>query len=190
MMTYKVGSVVATAASKEHDISKERRSSINLIEGFGVEGDCHAGKTVQHRSRLHMKPPPSNLRQIHIMSEEILTKFDLRPAELGENITTSGIDLANLCKGARLHFVDANVDEQALVREHPVVIVEGLRNPCPQIEKFRKGLQENFIVRDGERKITKRLAGVMGNVEVGGRIAPMMKVVVEAPAEFEPLQCV
>ena len=100
------------------------------------------------------------------MSQEILTKFDLQPAELGENITTSGIDLVNLCKKARLHFVDATVDEQALVREHPVVVVEGLRSPCAQIERFKKGLQENFIVRDGERKITKRLAGVMGTVEV------------------------
>lgn len=185
------GVVIATAAFGEHVFSKQSRISINLIKGLGVEGDCHFGETVQHRSRLHIQPPPPNLRQVHLMPEETLSDLDLQPSELGENITTSGIDLVILSVGTRLHFVDSEMEEsEALAGEHPVITIRGLRNPCPQIEKHRNGLQEKFVVRDENRKIIKRLAGVMGTVEVGGVVSVGVKILVEEPAQFEALGCV
>lgn len=191
MAAHVTGTVIATAVSKEHIFSKEISASIELIKGFGVEGDCHAGTTVQHRSRLHIKPPPPNLRQVHLMSVETLSNLGLRSAELGENVTTSGIDLETLSKGSLVHFVDTDLDEsEALAQVHAVVKIQGLRNPCPQIEKHRKELQEKFIVRDENRKIVKRQAGVMSTVEVSGTVSTNMKIIVQQPADFEGLECV
>jgi MOSC domain-containing protein YiiM len=164
-------------------------SSITLIPGLGVEGDCHAGETVQHRSRLHITPPPANLRQVHLIPIEILEKVTdtlsndeknrvMEPGALGQNITTRGLDLLSLSVGTELHFVDpSNPDDTA----GAVIILTGLRNPCPQINKFQPGLQERFIVRDAERKIVGRLAGVMATVRIGGVVTTGSWIRVVAP---------
>jgi len=184
-------SVLSVSRSVSHNFSKEPTSSITLLEGLGVEGDCHAGVTVQHRSRLHIKPPPANLRQVHLIQDEILNQYDLKPSDIGENITTHGIDLLALSKGTKLHFLLAGSSNDIKVAgAHPVLIVTGLRNPCPQIEKFRKGLQEKFIVRDANRNIVARKAGIMSVVEVGGKVDVGMTLVVEKPETFIALECV
>lgn len=184
-------SVLSVSLSKCHDFSKEPTSSIVLIKGLGVEGDCHAGTKVQHRSRLHINPPPANLRQVHLIQYEILKQYDLKPSDVGENITTHGIDLPALSKGTKLHFLPAgSSSDWRAAGAHPVVVITGLRNPCPQIEKFRKGLQEKFIVRDTNRNIVGRKAGIMSVVETGGKIDKGMKLVVEKPATFTALECV
>jgi hypothetical protein len=186
-------SVHATALSSKHEFSKTSRSSITLIRGMGVEDDCHAGEFVQHRSRLHIRPRPANLRQVHLQSLEMLRSVDVEPSTLGENITTEGIELSRLGRGDRLHFVprvvlDEDQDEEKW-RDvpHAVVCVQGLRNPCPQIERYRKGLQEKFIVRDEQRAIIRRLAGAMGTVEEGGPVAVGMAIVLEPAEVFEQL---
>lgn len=186
-----MASVVATALSTEHKFTKRTVSSIKLLQGLGVEGDCHLGESVQHRSRLHIKPAPANLRQVHLVEQEILTQRDLTAAEIGENITTKGIDLLNLSKGTKLHFLSPEVgNEDALGQEHAIVTLTGLRNPCPQIEKHRKGLQETFIERDSDRKIINRKAGVMSTVDVSGVVMAGMRIVVQEPGHFEALDCV
>ena len=183
--------VISTALSGEHTFSKQSVPSITVVQGLGVAGDCHAGKNVQHRSRLHIKPPPANLRQVHLIQEEILTQHNLKPAEIGENITTRGIDLLSLGKGTQLHFVRCeDAVDTALRQEHAVLTITGLRNPCPQIEKHRKGLQELFIERDVDRKIVVRKAGVMSTVDFGGVVMPGMKIIVQTPDEYEALGCV
>ncbi|KAF3481379.1 MOSC protein [Arthroderma uncinatum] len=179
-------SVVSVSLSGSHDFSKTPASTITLVPNLGVKGDAHFGETVQHRSRLHIKPPPVNLRQVHLMPNEALTGVALKPGQLGENVTTAGIDLLSLSKGAKLRFVDRNAD----TADGPVVAVTGLRNPCPQIDKFRSGLKEHFVVRDADRAIVDRKAGIMGIVEVGGDIRAGMKIVVEEPAVFERMECV
>jgi MOSC domain-containing protein YiiM len=140
---------------------------------------------------LHIKPPPANLRQVHLIEDEILNHCDLKPSDIGENITTRGIDLLALSKGTKLHFLPAGSsnDIQA-AGPHPVLMMTGLRNPCPQIENFRKGLQEKFVVRDANRNIVARKAGVMSVVEVGGKVDVGMKLVVEKPETFVALECV
>ncbi len=211
-------SVVAVSLSPSHTFSKTDQSSITLVVGHGVLGDCHAGPNVQHRSRLKIQPAPPNLRQVHLMQSEIFQQVQgkeplagdsadgsanevdssepvLLPGQLGENITTVGIDLLGLSEGTLLRFLDDNDDddhEEAKEQTAAAVRITGLRNPCPQIEKFRKGLQERFIVRDQKRKIVARKAGIMGVVEKAGIVRPGMRIVVvdEGVKGFKPLGCV
>lgn len=186
-----MSTVIATAVSSEHYFTKQTVPSINLIPGLGIEGDYHAGETVQHRSRLHIRPAPANLRQAHLIGIEILDEHGLVPGQIGENITISGVDLLKLGKGTRLHFVKVDmVEGSALEQEHPILTVTGLRNPCPQIEKYRKGLQKVFIERDADRKIVARKAGVMSTIDSGGLVMPGIRIVVEEPAIFEAFGCV
>ncbi|KAI3321823.1 PK beta-barrel-protein domain-containing protein-like protein [Xylariaceae sp. AK1471] len=183
-------SVHAVAVSASHVFSKELVNSITLVEGLGVKGDCHNGKTVQHRSRLHIKPAPANLRQVHLIPFEILVECGVQPAEIGENITTTGIDLLALGLGTKLHFVAADAVSERIQEPHAIVIIQGVRNPCPQIDNFRPGLKEKFIVRDEQRTIVARRAGVMGTVEMGGEIKAGMRIVVDSPDTFMSLECV
>lgn len=121
----------------------------------------------------------------------MLDEHDLVPGQIGENITTSGIDLLRLGKGTRLHFIKPDmVESNALEQDHPIVTVEGLRRACPQIEKHRKGLQEVFIERDADRKIVVRKAGIMSTIDSGGLVTPGMRIVVEEPPVYEALGCV
>ncbi|KAF7585753.1 hypothetical protein BBP40_010155 [Aspergillus hancockii] len=187
--------VLSVTTSSAHNFSKNTVPSIKLIPGYGVEGDCHAGETVQHRSRLHIKPPPANLRQVHLIPMEVLAQISsampseemknqvLAPGALGQNITTDGIDLLGLGVGTELHFVDdaSGSDNEA------VLVVTGVRNPCPQIDRFQSGLKERFLVRGEDRRIVKRLAGVMTTVKQGGVIKPDMRLIVREPSQYVPL---
>src|SRR5690606_39532239 len=98
-----------------------------MLEGLGVEGDAHMGVTVKHRSRVAADPSQPNLRQVHLIHAELLDElkekgFTIVPGEMGENVTTRGIDLLALPTGTKLH-IGANA----------VVKVTGLRNPCTQL---------------------------------------------------------
>ena len=181
--------VASVASSSTHSFSKPQVSSITLIPKLGVAEDAHNGTTVQHRSRLHIQPPPTNLRQVHLLHKEILDEYKVKPGDLGENITTVHLNLLNLSKGTRLRFVrpGASAKEE---REAASVILQGLRNPCPQIEQFRAGLQEKFIVKDSTGKIVERKAGVMATVEKGGQVTAGMKIVLEMPDRYVRMEAV
>jgi MOSC domain-containing protein YiiM len=190
------GTVISVSVSSDHAFSKPPLESINLLVNLGVEGDAHCGVTVQHRSRLHIKPPPPNLRQVHLIHSDLFRQFQqeqdgksytVQPGDLGENITTEGLDLLALGVGTRLHFFNPDSDGEIA---HPIVRVTGLRNPCPQISNFQKGLQERCLVRDASRNIVERKAGIMSVVEVGGVVMKGAKIMAEIPEKFEALQCV
>ncbi|KAK3376302.1 pyruvate kinase-like protein [Lasiosphaeria ovina] len=185
-------SVHALAKSTSHEFSKTPVAAFTLVAGHGVEDDCHSGVHVQHRSRLHIQPPPPNLRQVHLIPKEVLDEFGVAPGQIGENVTTVGVDLLALGAGAKLRFVPADADNSEVPADGttPTVVVQGLRNPCPQIDKFQSGLREKFIVRDGEGRIATRKSGVMGTVEVGGPVEVGMKIVVESSDNFQALACV
>lgn len=174
------GKVVSLSISKEHTFSKHQKESINLLTGLGIEGDCHAGEYVQHRHRLAIRPRPPNLRQVHLIDAEFLDDLKskghiVRPGDIGENITTRGLDLLSLSVGAKLHFIREGR------QSNPVLSITGLRNPCPQIENFQAGLQEHCITRDINRRITKRKSGIMAIVEKGGEIRNGDVIRVEHP---------
>ncbi|MUK03552.1 MOSC domain-containing protein [Vibrio cholerae] len=174
--------VVSLSLSTEHNFSKQPLPSILLVEGVGVEGDAHSGTTVQHLSRVRADPTQPNLRQVHLIHAELFDEleqegFPVRPADLGENITTRGLDLLGLPEGTLLRIgVDA------------VIQVTGLRNPCHQIDRFQKGLLKAVLPRDSQGNVVRK-AGIMGIVLTGGRIEVGDGIQVTMPAEpHRPLE--
>lgn len=178
------GTVVAVHLSASHTFSKPSRPSILLVEGLGVEGDAHLGETVKHRSRVKADPTQPNLRQVHLIHAELHDElrhrgFDVKPGDMGENVTTRGLDLLGLPTGALLRFGD-----EAVVR------VTGLRNPCAQLDNFRPGLMQAVLDRDAEGNLARK-AGIMGVVVNGGHVKPGDAIVVEWPGgEPRPLTVV
>ncbi|MEU4836067.1 MOSC domain-containing protein [Streptosporangium sp. NPDC023615] len=167
--------VTAVGRSATHTFGKALQPAIRLLEGLGVEGDAHMGVTVKHRSRVAQDPTRPNLRQVHLIPAEFHDElraegFSVGACELGENITTRGVDLLELPAGTLLRL-----------GEEAVVEVTGLRNPCGQIEGFRTGLLQRMTAlnADGERV---RWAGVMGVVVSGGEVRPGDPIGVELPA--------
>ncbi|MFC7406695.1 MOSC domain-containing protein [Georgenia alba] len=169
-------SVLAVHLSPSHTFSKTPVAEIDLVEGIGVRGDAHAGATVKHRSRVAADPSQPNLRQVHLIHHELfeeltLAGYDVAPGQLGENVTTAGIDLLGLPVGTRLRL-----------GEDAVVAVTGLRNPCQQINDFRSGLLKQ-VLRKGPDGEVVRLTGVMGTVARGGTVRPGDAIVVDLPPE-------
>lgn len=170
------GTVTAVSRNETYTFTKPNRESVTLLAGLGVEGDVHAGVTVKHRSRVAQDPTQPNLRQVHLIHEELFDEvrakgFEVAPGELGENITTRGIDLLALPTGTLLHLgADA------------VVEITGLRNPCAQIDRYQDGLLKEVVGRD-EAGAVVRKAGIMGIVTRGGVVAPGDPVEVVLPAQ-------
>jgi MOSC domain-containing protein YiiM len=167
--------VICVAKSSVHRFSKQREASIELIAGQGVADDCHSGVTVKHRSRMAKDPTQPNLRQVHLIHAELFGELAAHghtviAAELGENITTRGIDLLCLPRGALLKLGAAAVVE-----------VMGLRNPCQQIEDFQSGLVSKVLVKNEDGSLVRK-TGVMGIVRQGGVVSVGDSVVVELPS--------
>ncbi len=117
------GRIAAVSRSATHTMRKGDQSEICLLAGLGVEDDAHAGITVKHRSRVARDPNQPNLRQVHLIHAELHDElraagFDLAPGQMGENITTEGIDLLGLPTGTRLRFGDAAIVEGAVQMSH------------------------------------------------------------------------
>ncbi|MZF83825.1 MOSC domain-containing protein [Streptomyces sp. SID5643] len=169
------GHVTAVSSNGEYAFTKPNRDSITLLTGLGVEGDVHAGVTVKHRSRVAQDPTRPNLRQVHLMHEELFAEvgeagFKVAPGDLGENITTRGIDLLALPTGTLLRIGDSAVLE-----------VTGLRNPCLQIDLFQDGLLKQVVGRDQAGGIVRK-AGIMSVVREGGVVRPGDMIEAELPS--------
>ncbi|GHE24452.1 MULTISPECIES: MOSC domain-containing protein [Streptomyces] len=169
------GTVTTVSSNGTYSFTKPNREAITLLAGLGVEGDVHAGVTVKHRSRVAQDPTQPNLRQVHLIHGELFDEvagagFEVNPGDLGENVTTHGIDLLALPTGARLHL-----------GAEAVVEVTGLRNPCAQIDNFRHGLLKQVVGRDADGELVRK-AGIMGIVLTGGEVRPGDPIRVEVPA--------
>ena len=170
-----VGRVVAVHRSDGHTFSKRTEDSITLVAGLGVEGDAHQGARVKHRSRVARDPEQPNLRQVHLMPSEVLEEavangFTVGPGDLGENVTTEGLDLIRLPAGSSVRIGD-----------EAVVALTGVRNPCVQIDAFAEGLQGLMLGREHDGSLLRR-AGVMSVVVVGGEIRVGDPIEVRFPA--------
>jgi MOSC domain-containing protein YiiM len=169
------GRVIAVHRSASHSFSKFGEDRIVLVEGLGVEGDAHAGETVKHRSRVARDPSQPNLRQVHLLHAELFDELIERghavfPGDMGENITTRGVDLLALPAGAKLRLGSLACVE-----------ITGLRNPCSQIDRFQPGLTAAVLDRDAAGALVRK-AGVMGIVLTGGEVFPGDAIEVELPA--------
>lgn len=167
--------VISVSQSATHGFSKNVSPFIQLISGHGVEGDAHAGATTQHLYRQRKTPKAPNLTQVHLLQSELFAELlengiILQPGQLGENITTVGIDLLHLPVGTRL-FLGATA----------VVQVTGLREPCRQMNALRPGLMKACLglTADGQKI---RRAGVMGIAIATGTVVGGDKIRVELPA--------
>jgi MOSC domain-containing protein YiiM len=156
------GKVIAVALNAGHHFSKTLVDAIELIAGEGVVGDAHCGTLVKHRSRVATDPSQPNLRQVHLVHSELFDElsangFDVKPADIGENITTRGIDLLALPLDSLLHVGST------------VISVTGLRNPCHQLNKFAPGLMNAVLDKADDGNLIRK-AGIMGVVLVSGVI--------------------
>ena len=129
--------------SARHSIAKPAVERIQLCAGLGVEGDAHFGATVRHRYDRRRDPARPNARQVHLIAAELYASlasdgFALAHGDLGENVTTSGIDLMRLPLGTRLRLgADA------------IVELTGLREPCALLDRVRPGVRVATSTRIG-----------------------------------------
>ena len=156
------GKVVAVCVGPQHRFSKTPCLSIKLIAGHGIEGDVHSGPFMRHRYLARRNPRAPNLRQVHLIPAELLqgsevAGYDVEPGDLGENITTVGIDLERLPLDTELRIGDATIR------------LTGLRTPCVLIDRFRRGLKARLIAQESGPPFR---AGVMAIVTEGGLIVP------------------
>jgi MOSC domain-containing protein YiiM len=168
--------VTAVCRSTQHTFSKPTQPSITLIAGIGVERDAHAGSKVKHRYLVGLDATKPNLRQVHLIQAELFDEveakgFSVEPGQLGENITTRGVDLLALPTGTKLK-----------IGSEAVVELTSLRNPCYQIDDFQKGLLKAVLAKDEEGNVIRK-AGVMGIVLVGGVIRPNDSILIDLPPE-------
>jgi len=169
------GTVTAVSRSRSHSFSKPLEMSIRVLTNLGVEGDAHCGEKVKHRSRVRANPDQPNLRQVHLIQSELHDElraagFRVGPGDMGENVTTQGIDLLALPQGARLR-----------IGRDVVLQVTGLRNPCIQLDRFQDGLMQAVLDRAPDGTLIRK-AGIMSIVESGGEIYVGDAITVELPA--------
>ncbi|MFN0148224.1 MAG: MOSC domain-containing protein [Dehalococcoidia bacterium] len=167
--------VEAVHRSSTHTFSKPGSESIRLLAGLGVDGDAHMGATVKHRSRVARDPAQPNVRQVHLIHGELHDELRARgfragPGDMGENVTTRGLDLLTLPLGTRLHLGDAAIVE-----------LSGLRNPCAQLDRFEPGLMKAVLDRDEAGNLVRK-SGVMAIVVTGGEVRPGDRIQVTLPA--------
>ena len=173
--------VIALACDDLHRMAKQPCERIRLIAGLGVEGDAHAGLTMQHRSRWVKQRTVPNVRQVHLIHAELLEElaargFAIAPAQMGENVTTSEIELLGLSAGTRLRLGASAVIE-----------LTGLRNPCFQLDGIAPGLMQ-AVLEKGPGKTLVRKAGVMAIVIAGGEVGIGDSIaVVHTPDPHAPL---
>jgi MOSC domain-containing protein YiiM len=176
------GTVMAVSRSPEYTFSKPNQTSIRLRAGLGVDGDAHMGETVKHRSRLARDPSQANLRQVHLIHAELHDElrtagFTVSAGQMGENVTTRGIDLLALPAGTRLHLGG-----------EAIVEITGLRNPCGQLDGFQPGLRAATLERDEHGELIRK-AGIMSVVLADGEVRPGDAIRVELPpAPHRPLE--
>jgi hypothetical protein len=168
--------VAAVSLSPGHTMTKPNQDAIQLLVGLGVEGDAHQGETVQHLFRIRRNPLEPNLRQVHLIHSELHDElrgagFPVCAGQMGENVTTRGLDLLGLPTGAKLHLGATAVVE-----------VTGLRNPCHQLDGIQPGLMEATLDRDAGGNLIRK-AGIMGIVLEGGAVRPGDVIRVELPPE-------
>jgi MOSC domain-containing protein YiiM len=168
------GLVVGVQRDSRHRFSKRPVAEIRLVAGIGVEGDAHAGPTVRHRSRVRRNPSQPNLRQIHLIHGELHDElagrgFDVGAGDLGENVTTRGVNLLALPTGTVLRLgAEAEVE------------LTGLRNPCGQLDRFADGLLGAVLDRDADGELVRK-AGVMAIVRAGGSVRVGDPIAVQLP---------
>lgn len=176
--------VIAVASDSGHNFSKPTQPVITLIAGLGVQGDAHAGKTVQHLSDKKKNPEAPNLRQVHLMHAELFDELAeqgiaVLPGQMGENIVTRGIDVLNSPQGTEFHFPSG-----------AIIQITGLRSPCKKLNTIHPDLLKAVVEKRTDGSVNKK-TGVMSVVLKGGDVHEGDDIKIIFPkGEHKPLECV
>ena len=165
--------VIAVCADAHHNTIKPTREQIDLVAGFGVKGDAHYGRKVQHLYDMRRNPDAPNLRQVHLIHAELFDEvaeagFAVMPGQMGENITTRGIDLLHLPRGTRLSMGEAEIE------------ITGLRNPCRKLNKIQDGLMKATLGKWDDGTLLPK-TGVMAIITRGGVVRAGDVISVQLP---------
>ncbi len=133
------GSIASIQLCVGHREPMKTVESAQMRTGYGIEGDRHA-----------VSDGPRTARQVLLIDEETLEKFELSRGDVRENITTSGVDLHSLEEGQRLGL-----------GKDAVVEITGHCAPCSRMDELRDGYQQAL---EGHR-------GMLASVVRGGEIA-------------------
>jgi len=111
------GIIAALSISDRRGIPKRNVETVRLLEGYGIEGDAHAGN-------WH--------RQVSILALESIEKMKamglkLRPGIFAENITTKNLDTSKLKVGDRIIIGEAELEVTQIGKE--------CHNPCAIFRK-------------------------------------------------------
>lgn len=180
-MTATMPTVIAVSSSSDYTFSKPNLPSVDLIAGLGVVGDVHSGPLIRHRYLVDQDPTQPNLRQVLLIQQELFESLAERghqvgAGQLGDNITTQGLDLHALPTGTRLRLGDSAVVE-----------LTGLRQPCPQVDDFQDGLTTVLRHQDAAGN-SVQAAGVMSIVLDSGAVKPGDRIELDVPPEpHQPL---
>ena len=182
-------------ATQRGSILSRSVESIQLIQGYGIRDDNHAGRRhvdVRERKLLDFDIPKgteiANHREFSAISTEELAEIKeamnlpgpIPHGCLGENLVISGIPkLTELPTGTLLFFQRG----QSCNRE-AILVVWGENIPCP---KPGEAIQENFPGIDRPAHLFTRAAigrrGIAGSVYASGKIHAGDTVVVKAPRQ-------
>ena len=94
------------------------------IAGKGLEGDRSCNE--------------KNVRQVLVMDKETLDEFDLKPGQIKENITITGLDLSQT-KAGQVFFVGDQVTLE----------IVGECEPCAKMDALQPGLLDRINHRRG-----------------------------------------
>ena len=179
-----MGKVTAVSKSPSHTLIKGNEPVISLKQGLGVEGDAHFGKKVKHIFDSKRNPDKLNFRQVHLIPSELHQELAnkglmVNPGEMGENITTTGIDLLSLPLNTVL-----SIGNTAKIK------ITGTRKPCSQLNQIKDGLMNAVIDKDAEGDVLFK-AGVFGMVLQDGDIRVSDNILIELPKKpFQKLNSV
>jgi MOSC domain-containing protein YiiM len=117
------------------------QTSLEIVADKGISGDAAFERTN---------------RQILLISNEILTEYDLNPGDLRENILVEGLDLDSLPAGTTIIIGTTHLS------------ITGPCNPCGRLDELRKGLQGELLGRRGvlARALTDGQISIGDSVEV------------------------
>lgn len=118
------GTIVNLHIARVKETPSEPVGEATAISGRGLEGDrsCKAG----------------NPRQVLVMDQETLNTLRLKPGQIKENITTTGIDLSQAQAG-QVFFIGDQVTME----------VVGPCEPCHKMDAIRPGLRQRLDGRRG-----------------------------------------
>ena len=118
------GSIVNIHIARVKGTLSDPVQEANAISGMGLEGDrsCEKG----------------NMRQVLLVDKETLDEFELKPGQIKENITTTGVDMSQTEPG-QVFFIG----------DHVTMEIVGECEPCGKMNALQPGLLDRINHRRG-----------------------------------------